>query len=294
MDLIQAVVLGLIQGLTEFLPISSSGHLFLLPDLLHWNDAGAGFTAVIQLGTILAVLIYFRHDLARTLKGWTAAFSDPTKRNSSEARLAWGIVLGTIPISVCGLALEKKIDTDFRSAVIVSGTLISFALLLWAAEAVGKRKRGLSDVTVKDGIVIGLWQCLALVPGSSRSGCTITGALFSGMDRATAARYSFLLSIPAVILSGLYKMFKERHELLGAGAVPTLVATVVAFVTGYWSISFLMKYLQTRSTGVFIVYRIVLGLLILTLLMAGVVRAKPTSGPTAFHTHGIHQAASRA
>jgi len=291
MDLIQAVVYGLIQGATEFLPISSSGHLFLVTEFLGWKDAGSGFTAVIQLGTILAVLIYFRSDLARTLTGWAASFADSSKRGTPEARTGWAIAIGTVPIVVIGLALEKWIDKEFRSAYVVGGALIVLALVLWWAEKADKRERHSDDVTVKDGLLIGLWQCLALVPGSSRSGCTITGGLFAGFDRAAAARFSFLLSVPAILLSGVYKLVKERHALLDQGAAPTIVATVVSFVVGYAAIAFLMKYLRTRTTGVFIVYRIVLGIIVLALALTGKIATRP-QGETALH--GVHQASVRA
>lgn len=273
MDLIQAVVLGLIQGLTEFLPISSSGHLFLVPDLLGWKDAGAGFTAVIQLGTIAAVLIYFWQDLAHNFRGWARSLSDPSARSTPESRIGWAIAVGTLPVVVAGLGLEKWIDREFRSAYVVAGTLIVLALVLWLAERVGKRERALQSVTWKDGLVIGLWQALALVPGSSRSGSTITGGLFLGLEREAAARFSFLMSVPAILLSGLYKLFKDRDQLLASGVVPTLVATVVAFASGYWAISFLMKFLQTRTTLVFVIYRVALGLAVLSLVAGGLVSA---------------------
>lgn len=294
MELIQAIVLGLIQGLTEFLPISSSGHLFLVPTIMGWQDAGAGFTAVIQLGTILAVLIYFRKDLAKIFSVWFKSFSDKSLRDAPEVRLAWGVAVGTVPIVVLGKLLEKTIDSDFRSATVVACTLILFALLLWVAERVAKQDRDIEKITVLDGLKMGLWQCLALVPGSSRSGCTITGGLFAGFDRTTAARLSFLLSIPAIVLSGLYKLFQERAHLLGQDTVPTLVATAVAFVSGYWAIAFLMKFLQSRTTLVFIVYRLALGLIILGLLFSGRIQDKPSRTEDSARGHGVYQEAHRA
>ncbi len=276
LDWVQAVVMGLIQGLTEFLPISSSGHLFLVPELMRWNDPGAGFTAVIQLGTIVAVFIYFWSDLVRTFMGWARSLVDRELRGSPEARTGWAIAVGTVLIAVVGLLLERWIDTTFRSLWVVAGTLIGFGLLMGLAERVAKQTRGMDSVTVRDGAVIGVWQCLALIPGSSRSGCTITGGLFLGLDRASAARFSFLLSIPAITLSGLYKLYKERGDLLSGGWGPTLVATVVAFVSGYAAIAFLMKFLQTRTTAVFVVYRVVLGLVILALGATGVIQDRPT------------------
>lgn len=269
MGLIQAIVLGIVQGLTEFLPISSSGHLYLVPSLMGWRDAGAGFTAVIQLGTILAVLIYFRHDLGRILSGLWRGIVDKTQRGTAEFRTGLAVAVGTVPAGLAGLLLEKAIDKDFRSAYVIAGTLIVLGVVLWIADRSGKKQRGMDDITVKDGLIVGLWQCLALVPGSSRSGSTMTGAMFLGLDREAAARFSFLLSVPVILLSGLYKLVKDRHELMVEGATNTLVATVVSFVVGFAAIAFLMRYLQRRSTGVFVGYRILLGILVLVLVASG-------------------------
>jgi len=284
-DLIQAIILGLVQGLTEFLPISSSGHLFLVPEVMGWKDAGAGFTAVIQIGTLLAVLLYFRKDLSQTLSVWIRSFSDQELRRQSEARLAWAIVLGTIPIIVAGLAFQDAIETTFRNPFVVAGALIFFALVLALAERVGKQTRTAEDFQPKDGLIMGLWQALALVPGSSRSGCTITGGLFSNFDRAAAARASFLLSIPAITLSGVYKLIQERDVLLADGATTTIVATLVAFLSGYWAIAFLMKFLQTRSTMVFVIYRLVLGAIIIALALQGYFAHDPA--PVAVSSHVV-------
>jgi undecaprenyl-diphosphatase len=269
MDLIQAIILGLVQGLTEFLPISSSGHVFLVPALFGWKDAGSGFTAVIQIGTLLAVFIYFWKDLVAMAKAWTKSLTDQEARKDPNARLGWGVILGTIPVVIVGLLFEDQIDTTFRSPYFVAGSLIGLALLLWASEAAAKQLRNVKEVGIKDAVIIGLWQCLALIPGSSRSGSTITGGLFLGLKREAAARYSFLLSVPAVGGSGLYKLYKEQDVLLADGLMPTLVATVVAFVSGYWAISFLIKFLQTRTTMVFVWYRVALGLIVLGLAFNG-------------------------
>lgn len=262
MGLIEAVILGLIQGLTEFLPVSSSGHLYLAAPIFRWEDIGSGFTAVIQLGTLIASLIYFWPDIVRTFKGWMDGFKSREDRGP-EWRLAWGIVFGTIPIAVAGLLLEKQIDTSFRHPAIIAGTLIGFGLLMGIADALGKRERGEEKLRIWDGVLLGLWQCLALVPGSSRSGSTITGGLFAGLNREAAARISFLLSIPAIGLSGIYKLIKERDVLLEYGIVPTVVATLVAFVTGWLAIAFLMNFLKRHSTWPFVIYRVALGLVIL-------------------------------
>ncbi len=272
MDLIQAIVLGLVQGLTEFLPISSSGHLLLLPALFGWEDPGAGFTAVIQLGTVLAVLIYFWKDLVAAVSAWWRSLYDKEAHKTKEARLGWAVFVGTFPVVIAGLLLEDQIDTAFRSSLLVAGMLIGVALVMWLAELVGKRNRDLESVSTKDGLIVGLWQALSLVPGASRSGSTIAGALFLGMDRATAARFSFLLSVPSVLGSGLYKLVKDRSELVEGGAMPTIVAAIMAFVSGYAAIAFLIGFLQRHSTAVFIVYRIALGCVIIALVASGIMK----------------------
>ncbi len=290
MDAFQAIVLGLIQGLTEFLPISSSGHLFLLPLVFHWDDGGPAFTAVIQLGTIIAVLWYFRSDLKRILTTWIQSFTKKELKSENDVRLAWAIVVGTIPILVFGKLFENSIESTFRSAIIVASTLIVFGIVLFFAERFAKQTRKIEEVTIKDGLKLGLWQSLALIPGSSRSGCTISGGLISNFDRFAAARISFLLSIPAIVISGLYELFKERAVLLDRGLVPTLLATVIAFASGLWAITFLMKYLQTKSTNFFVYYRIVLGLIILGLVLSGRIPNKPAQNQMAHHKYGIHKA----
>lgn len=271
MTWLQAVVLGIVQGLTEFLPISSSGHVFLAPLLFPgMEDPGAGFTAVIQIGTIIAVLLYFWRDLLDMIKGWAASLK-PGNPQTPQSKLGWAVILGTIPIAVVGLVLEDQIDTVFRGTYVVAGSLILFGIVLAIAEKVGKRERDIKTVTLKDGLQIGLWQCIALIPGSSRSGCTITGGLFLGMERDTAARFSFLLSVPAILASGLYKLVKEKDVLLADGMTTTIIATIAAFISGYAAIAFLMKFLQTRSTMVFVIYRVALGILLIGLVLAGVI-----------------------
>lgn len=272
MGILEAIVLGIVQGLTEFLPISSSGHLLLVPSLFGWDDAGSGFTAVIQLGTLLAVLIYFWADILQVLKGWVAGFRDPGNRGQ-DWNLGWGVILGTLPIAVLGLLLEKKIDKDFRTATVVAASLVAFGLLMGVADHFGKKDRDLKNFRVLDGVLMGLWQCLALIPGSSRSGSTITGGLFGGFDRATAARVSFLLSIPSIAASGLYKLVKEKDNLMVEGVVPTLVATVVSFVVGWAAIAWLMKLLQTKSLWPFAIYRVVLGVVILVTAASAISRS---------------------
>lgn len=269
MTLLQAIIYGIVQGLTEFLPISSSGHLYLVPTLLKWKDAGAGFTAVIQLGTLAAVLIYFRTDLANLIGAWFNSLLHREIRETPEAKQAWGVFWGTIPIIIVGLLLKNYIEGAFRSPWIVAAALIGFGLLMGLSEKIGPQKVGMDGVGPKEGLMMGLWQCLALIPGSSRSGSTITGGLFMGLNRATAARYSFLLSVPSVLASGLYKLVDERDNLLQEGLTATIVGTVVSFVVGYLAVAWLMKFLQNRSTWIFVWYRVALGLIIILLAASG-------------------------
>ena len=269
MDAFQAIVLGIVQGLAEFLPISSSGHLRIVPAFFGWDDPGAAFTAVVQIGTMAAVLLYFRRDLWRIASAWVRSLRDPAVRRTLDARLGWYIVLGTIPISVLGLAFKDPIETEFRSLTLIGTTLIVFGLVMLLAEKVSRRERELDSLTVRDGVVIGCAQALALVPGVSRSGATISAGLFLNFDRTAAARYSFLLSVPAVVLSGLFEL---RHA--GEGGLPvgaTVVATLLAFVTGYASIAFLLRYLVRHSIGVFVGYRVILGALVIALAAAGAI-----------------------
>src|SRR3954452_7971287 len=264
MSSLEAVVLGAVQGLTEFLPISSSGHLRIVPALLGWEDPGAGFTAVIQLGTMAAVLIYFRADLWRIASAWLAELRLPYAQRSQDANLGWFIILGTVPIAILGVIFGNAIETGARSLYLIGSALILFSFVMVAAERVGTRQRELTEMNVRDGIFIGLFQALALIPGVSRSGSTISAGLFRGFDRLAAARYSFLLSVPAVVLSGLFELRKigeEGNAPVGA----TVIATVVAFLVGYASIAWLMRYLGPLSLRIFVVYRIALGALVLVL-----------------------------
>jgi undecaprenyl-diphosphatase len=269
-DAVQAIVLGIVQGLTEFLPISSTAHLRIVPAFLGWEDPGAAFTAVTQLGTMAAVLLYFRADLWRIARMWTASLWRPELRSQLDARMGWYIGLGTIPIGVFGLIFADQIESGARDLYLIGTTLIVLGLALLLAEEIGRRDRSIADIERRDGIVIGFAQACALVPGVSRSGATITAGLFLGFDRASAARYSFLLSVPAVVLSGVFELRKIGDEG-GAGALPTALATLCAFVVGYASIAFLLRWLTRHSTAVFVAYRIVLGTVVLVLTGAGVI-----------------------
>ncbi|MCY7361836.1 MAG: undecaprenyl-diphosphate phosphatase [Ignavibacteria bacterium] len=269
-EIIKAIVLGIIQGTTEFIPISSTAHLRIIPALLGWKDIGAAYTAVMQIGTLVATLIYFKKDIINLTNAFIHSLKKRDFNTNPESRIFLLIILGTIPIGICGLFLNKFIEGDARGLYVISAALIILAIILFIAEKVSSKKKDFSEITVGDGIAIGFAQALALIPGSSRSGVTITAGLFCGLKRDVAARYSFLLSIPAIGLSGFYELFKERHELLNENLLSLLIATFVSGIVGYFSIAFLINYLKTRSNLIFIVYRIVLGIIILILLSNGI------------------------
>lgn len=272
----EATVLGFVQGATEYLPVSSTAHLKIVPSLCGWEDPGAAFTAVTQWGTLLAAVVYFRQDILDILAGW---FGLKTFRPfvAPESRLGWMIILGTVPIVVLGLLLHGRIEKEFRSLYVIAGALIGLAILLACSEAWHSRKpeeshtHDLDKITWAQALIIGLAQAVALVPGASRSGVTITAALFVGLARPTAARFSFLLSLPAIFGAGLYELIKKRKELMGTqeSAYNLVLATAVAAVVGYASIAWLLEMLKRNTTLLFVVYRVALGLLILGLLSYG-------------------------
>jgi undecaprenyl-diphosphatase len=269
-DAFQAIVLGIVQGLTEFLPVSSTAHLRIVPAFAGWEDPGAAFTAVVQLGTMAAVLIYFRRDLWRILSTWARSLRDPELRSDLDARMGWYIGLGTIPIAVFGFIFRDQIESGGRNLYLIGSALIVLGLVLLYADRVGSHSRDLSTFGPRDATVMGFAQAMALVPGVSRSGATITGGLFRGFDRASAARYSFLLSVPAVVLSGLFEARKIGGEG-SAAAGPTIIATLLAFVVGYASIAWMLRYLVRHSTAIFVAYRVALGALVLVLTAAGAI-----------------------
>jgi undecaprenyl-diphosphatase len=269
MTLVESFLLGAVQGLTEFLPISSTAHLRIVPALSGWNDPGAAYTAIIQLGTLLSVFVYFRKDLASIIRG-TGRDLRALNWHGADLRLAVAIVAGTLPIGVLGLLFKKQIEADLRGLPVIAGALILLAIVLALAERIGKRSRLTADLTFWQIQAIGLAQAMALIPGASRSGTTITAALLLGMRRDEAARFSFLLGIPAIAAAGVFQL----KELIEVGVAPgmwsaLIVGTVVSFVFGWLAIDGLLKFLKSRSTLVFIVYRIVLGVAILGLLKAG-------------------------
>jgi undecaprenyl-diphosphatase len=268
----EAVVLGIVQGLTEFLPISSSAHLRIVASVFGWEDPGAAFTAITQIGTELAVLLYFRKDIARIVSAWVLSLAGKRKHDP-DARMGWLIIVGSIPIVVLGLLLQDRIETTFRDLRIVAIALVAFSLILFAADRLGSKKNELDDLNVRDGVLFGLAQALALIPGVSRSGGTITMGLFLGYSRSAAARYSFLLAIPAVLGSGFYQAYDALEGNLAGGTVdwgPTILATVLAFGVGLTVIAWLLRYLDRGSFTPFVVYRVVVGLLVLGLVGAGV------------------------
>ncbi|WP_093865451.1 undecaprenyl-diphosphate phosphatase [Streptomyces sp. TLI_053] len=277
MSWFHAAVLGLVQGLTEFLPVSSSAHLRVFSALLGWDDPGAAFTAVTQLGTESAVLIYFRKDIAAIASTWIRSLWTPALRRDPNARTGWFVIVGTLPIAVLGKLFQDTIETQLRDLRIIGTTLIVFGLVLAAADRsrAVRSARQIDSLTFPHALVYGAAQSLALIPGVSRSGGTISAGLFLGYSREAAARYSFLLAIPAVLASGTLELFK-----IGEGPAPawgpTVLATLIAFAVGYAAIAWFLKYISHHSFLPFVIYRIALGILIIALVTAGVLA--PTAG----------------
>ena len=272
-DLLKAVVLGTLQGLTEFLPISSSAHLRIFPEFLGWGDPGAAFTAVIQIGTELAVLIFFRKDIWRIATMWLRSLAKPEYRGHLDARMGWYIIIGSLPIVVLGILLKDVIEQDFRSLWLIGTTLIVLGVILGIADRVGSTDRTIKQMNVRHAVLLGAAQACALVPGVSRSGATISMGRFLGYDREAATRYAFLLAIPAVVGAGLFELKEIPHGDNAYGWGPTVLATVVSFVVGYAAIAWLLRYVSTRSYLPFVIYRIGLGSLVLALLAAGAINA---------------------
>ncbi|MCU1506202.1 MAG: UDP-diphosphatase [Microbacteriaceae bacterium] len=276
MGFLNAIILGIVQGLTEFLPISSSAHIRIVGELLGTGrDPGAAFTAIIQIGTEAAVVVYFWHDIVRIVSTWFKSLFNRVPRNHPDAKLGWFIIFGSIPIVILGVLFQTQIETVLRSLWVISVTMIVFGILLGIADYVGAKKRRLKDLTIPHATVFGFAQALALIPGVSRSGGTITAGLFMGYERRAAARYSFLLAIPAVFGSGffqLYKAIKSPGSEVFTGA-QTAVAAGVAFVVGLAVIMFFMSYISKRSFLPFVIYRLALGVAIAVLLVTGVLRA---------------------
>ncbi|MFD4349992.1 undecaprenyl-diphosphate phosphatase [Streptomyces coelicoflavus] len=281
MSWFESLVLGLVQGLTEFLPVSSSAHLRLTAAFSGWHDPGAAFTAITQIGTEAAVLIYFRKDIGRIISAWTRSLTDKSMRHDPDARMGWLVIVGSVPIGVLGLTLKDQIEGPFRdlritaTMLIVVGVVIGVADRMAARDEKGGRHRApqqrkeLENLGVRDGLIYGLCQAAALIPGVSRSGATISGGLFMGYRREAAARYSFLLAIPAVLASGVFEL-KDAMESDHVSWGPTLFATVIAFAAGYVVIAWFMKFISTKSFMPFVWYRIALGVVVIVLVSMGV------------------------
>ncbi|GGX67724.1 undecaprenyl-diphosphate phosphatase [Streptomyces fructofermentans] len=280
MSWFESLILGLVQGLTEFLPISSSAHLRLTAAFAGWEDPGAAFTAITQIGTETAVLIYFRKDISRIVSAWFRSLTNKAMRQDHDAQMGWLVIIGSIPIGVLGITLKDQIEGPFRdlrltaTMLIVMGVILGVADRLAARDEVGgkhraaRERKSLRDLSVKDGLIYGVCQALALIPGVSRSGATISGGLLMGYTRESAARYSFLLAIPAVLASGAFEL-KDASEGGHVSWGPTVFATIVAFVVGYAVIAWFMKFITTKSFMPFVYYRVALGILIIVLVSTG-------------------------
>ena len=267
---LEAMLLGLVQGLTEFLPVSSSAHLRIIgPMLPSGGDPGAAFTAITQLGTEAAVLIYFRHDIARIIRAWFLSLANSGERQNPDARMGWLIIIGTLPIAILGFLLKDWIMGSLRNLYLTAAMLILFALILAGADRFGRKERTLSELSWRQGLLFGFAQALALIPGVSRSGGTITAGLLMGFTREAAARYSFLLAVPAVMASGFYQLYKSWEDGIPMGAGPTALATAIAFAVGYGVIVVFLKLVSSRSYMPFVYYRIALGAFVLGLLSLG-------------------------
>lgn len=278
-----AILLGIVEGLSEFLPISSTGHLTVVEKLLGYriDDAGiTAFTAIIQVGAIAAAIIYFFRDIARLAVAWFKGLFSKEARRDVDYRLGWGVIVGSIPIAIVGLALQKVIEGPLRSLWVVAAGLILWSVVLWLADRASVQSaprgtpRGEESMTVMDGLILGLWQCVALIPGVSRSGATISGGLFRGIDRVTATRWSFFLGIPALLAAGALQAAKASKSISATvGWGPTAIGTVVAFVVAYASIAWLLRFVAHNTFTAFVIYRVVAGLAIVALLVTGAVTA---------------------
>lgn len=274
MSWLQVVVLSIVQGLTEFLPVSSSSHLAIVSRLFFAGDAGASFTAVSQLGTEAAVVIYFARDIWRILKGWFDGLLVKAHRNNLDYRMGWYVIIGTLPIVVIGVAFKEAIRGEVRNLWVIATAMLVFSAVIAAAEYVGKQTRHIEQLTWRDGLLVGIAQCLALVPGVSRSGSTISAGLFLGLDRELSARFGFLLGIPAVLAAGLFSLPDAFHpvtEGMSATGPQLLVSVVIAFVVGFAAIAWLLRFVAHHVMYWFVGYRVVLALVVMALLSTGVV-----------------------
>lgn len=277
MNPIQAILLGIVEGLTEFLPVSSTGHLTIVEKLLglRVDDTGVtAFTAIIQVGAIIAVIVYFRHDIVQLVAAWFRGLGNPEARTDPNWRLAWFVIIGSVPIGIVGLLGRHLVTGPLRSLWVVAAALVGWSIVMFVAERVGRKTRSMQDLTVADTIVIGVLQCVALIPGVSRSGATISAGLFRGLDRVSATRFAFLLSIPALVAAGGFEAATSASAVgSSVGWTATLIATVVSFVVGYASIAWLLRIVAHHSIAVFIWYRVALAVVLAVLLLTGVISA---------------------
>jgi undecaprenyl-diphosphatase len=275
MGWLQTIVLSIVQGLTEFLPVSSSGHLRIVSELFWGRDAGASFTAVVQLGTELAVLVFFANDIWNIITGWFAGIFNPAKRGTLDYRMGWMVIAATIPVGLIGFLAKDFIRDNLRNLWITATVLILFSFIFIWAERVGAHSRDYDKLTMKDAVIMGFAQCLSLIPGVSRSGATVSAGLFLNLDREVATRFSFLLAIPAVLASGLFSLDDAFNPTDGQSAtgMQLLVGTVIAFILGYISIAWLLKFVSNHSFAWFAAWRIPVGVLVMVLLATGVINA---------------------
>lgn len=277
MNFLHALLLGIVEGITEFLPVSSTGHLTIVEKLLglQVDDAGVtAFTAIIQVGAILAVIIFFRSDIVQLATAWIRGLRDREARTDPEYRMAWYVILGSVPIGIIGFLAKDVVSGSLRNLWVVVASLVGWSAVMWAAERVGRQDRHEDQTTLKDALIIGTMQCVALVPGVSRSGATISAGLFRGLDRVAATRLSFFLSIPALTAAGAYEAVSQAGAIsTSVGWLPTLFATAVSMVVAYASIAWLLRLVSRHSLVIFIGYRIGLAVLVAGLLIGGVISA---------------------
>lgn len=276
MQIWHAILLGIVEGITEFLPISSTGHLTIVEKLLgyHINSQSiTAFTAIIQIGSILAALVYFRRDIIRILRGWIVGLKDTNQRNV-DYKLGWAVIVGTIPIAAIGFLMKHVVETVFRSLWWVAGALILFSIVMFIADRIGKEGKREKDIKISDSVFIGFMQCLALIPGVSRSGSTISAALFKGYNRESATRLSFYVGIPALLAAGAYEALSQYKNIsFGVGWTATIVATIVAFIVAYGAIAWLLKYVAKNNFSIFIWYRLIVGFTVGALIYFGILSA---------------------
>jgi undecaprenyl-diphosphatase len=274
MNYLDAIILGIVEGLTEFLPVSSTGHLTIAEKMLGLtvdDPAVTGFTAVIQMGAIAAVVVYFVRDIGQIVKAWCLGLVKPEWRGHRDFRMGWYVILGTIPVGIVGLLFKDVIKNDLRSLWVVAIALVAWSAVMWAAERAGRQERSEKQLNLTDAIVVGIVQCVSLVPGVSRSGATISAGLFRGLDRVTATRVSFFLSIPALLAAGLFELKDALGGSISVGE--TVVGTVVAFVVAYASIAWLLRFVAHHPITWFVPYRVAVGVVLLALLATNAISA---------------------